>query len=159
MARQFENLVDPGKKSLLFSRPPSDKRPVKRIFPYRGWMLVPPALLVLALLPAALRTRTSQIFTPATVSQIAFTILLLGVSFAAFGWYYPISPGARFVMALYLPALAILALVAENLRIRLDAVWSDRISRAVWTITLATFLAHMAIISRHPHFTEVRAAF
>ncbi|MEO8353087.1 MAG: hypothetical protein ABI680_15255, partial [Chthoniobacteraceae bacterium] len=159
MAMQFEQLMGTGKKSLYFSRPPSEKRPVKRVFPYRGWMLVPPGLLVLILLAANFRSRAAELFTPTTVTQIGFTVLLLGVSFAAFGWYFPISPGARFVMALYLPALAILTLVADHLRLRFDAVWSDRISRAVWTIMLVVFLAHMVIISRHPYFTELRAAF
>ncbi len=159
MAMQFDNLMGGGKKSLYFSLPPSEKRPVKRVFPYRGWMLVPPGLLVLILLAANFRSRSAPRFTPTTVSQLAFTVLLLGVSFAAFGWYYPISPGARFVMALYLPALAILGLVGENLRLRLGAVWSDRASRATWTVMLVVFLAHMVIISRHPEFTELRTAF
>lgn len=153
IGEQCGNLFAAEEKSLWFSRKPSAKRPVRHIFPYRGFFLLPPMLLALGLTLAARRVEEVAWF------QIAFVVLLFGASFAAFSWYWVIAPGARFILALYLPVLASLLLAAERARRRLATGWADAACAGTWAAMLGIFVWHIAIIATHPVFEKVRGAF
>lgn len=153
MAAQLGNVIGPDPKGVWFSRSPSPKRQVRRIFPYRGLFLLPPLLLAAGLGFRALREDgTLRI-------QTGFAALLVGASFGAFSWYWVIAPGARFILALYLPVLASSLIAAEAARRRLATGWADALCASTWAVMLAVFVWHIAIIATHPFFEKVRGAF
>jgi len=159
MSAQLANVVSADPKGLWFSRSPSAKRPVRRIFPYRGLFLLPPLVLASALAVAAVRREGPATIGKAARYQAAFAVLLTALSFGAFSWYWVIAPGSRFVMALYLPVLASALLASEALRRRLAAPWADALSAGTWAVMLGIFLVHVGIIASHPVFEKVRGAF
>ncbi len=159
MGEQLGNVLGADEKSLWFSRSPSAKRPIRRIFPYRGIFLLPPLLLVAAFGIAGMKRPELAPIPSSVWFQVAFAVLLLGASFGAFSWYWVIAPGARFILALYLPALASTLLASEALRRRLATGWVDAASAGTWLGMLGLFLVHMCIIATHPIFDKVRGVF
>ncbi len=159
MSEQCGNVFSADPKSLWFSRSPSPKRLVRRIFPYRGFLLLPPLLIAAGLGLVVIRRHGSAAIPSAAWFQTAFALLLVGASFGAFSWYWVIAPGARFIMALYLPVLASLLIAAEAARRRLAAGWADAVCAGTWAVMLGTFLIHIGIIATHPFFEKVRGAF
>lgn len=158
-AVQADNVFSPDQKSLWFDRKPSEKRPVRRLFPYRGFFLLPPAALALGLWIVARRRCGEDVLSPAAPWQIAFALLLVGASFGAFSWYSVIAPGARFIIALYLPILASLILVVEALRRRLAARWSDGVVAGAWLVMFGVIMTHLVLIATHPVFDKLKGAF
>lgn len=159
IAAQIENVINPGPKSILFLRPPSPERQVRRTFPYRGFFLVPPLLAALGFTIILARRPGEIVLTSAVRYQFAFAVLLVGASLGAFGWYHAIASGPRFIMTLYLPVLGSLLAAADAFRRRLAAGWADVASAAAWAFMLALFLVHMSVIATHPYFDEMRGAF
>lgn len=159
MGEQLANVVSADPKGIWFSRSPSPKRQVRRVFPYRGLFLLPPLLLAGGLGVVALRRSGTAAVGGEVWLQIAFAVLLVGASFSAFSWYWVIAPGARFIMALYLPVMASLLIVAEAARRRLATAWADATCAGTWATMLAIFLVHIGIIATHPFFEKVRGAF
>lgn len=159
MGEQLGNVLGADEKSVWFSRSPSAKRPIRRLFPYRGLYLLPP-LCLLATFGIAARKRPGLAPIPQSVwFQAAFAVLLVGVSFGAFSWYWVIAPGARFILALYLPLLASTFLAAEALRRRLATSWADVMTAGTGLVLLGLFLVHIGIIATHPFFDKVRGVF
>ena len=150
MGKQLANVISADPKGVWLSREPSPKRQVRRMFPYRGLFLLPPLVLAVAL---GVRCRGWPWW------KIAFAVLLVGASFGAFGWYSAIAPGARFIMALYLPVLAALLLAAEGARRRLALGWADAACGGTWALMLGVFVWHISVIVTHPFFGGVRGAF
>jgi hypothetical protein len=159
IAVQADNVFSPDQKSIWFGRKPSEKRPVRRLFPYRGFFLLPPAALAIGLWIAAGRRFGEEIVHSAAPWQTSFALLLVGASFAAFSWYSVIAPGARFIVALYLPVLASLMLAAEALRRRLAARWSDGVAGGMWLLMFAAIATHLVVIATHPYFDKLKGAF
>jgi hypothetical protein len=159
MGEQFGNILGADEKSVWFSRSPSAKRPIRRIFPYRGIYLLPPLLLVAAFGIAGMKRPGIAAIPTAAWFQTGFAVLLVGASFGAFSWYWVIAPGARFILALYLPVLASLLVTSEALRRRLATGWADAVSAGTWLAMLGLFLVHIGIIATHPYFDKVRGVF
>jgi len=159
IAGQAQNVFCLDQKSLWFERSPNAKRPVRRIFPYRGFFLLLPAILTLIFTVAAWRRFRKEAFPPVAWFQAVFALLVVGISFGAYSWYWVIAPGARFILALYLPALASSLLASEALRRRLATAWSDRLAGGCWLLLLATLTIHFAIIATHPVFAELKDSF
>jgi len=159
MAQQCGNVFSVDAKGVWFSRTPSEKRPVRRIFPYRGFFLLPPLLIAAGFGIAVARRQGFGAIPAAGWYQLAFIVLLTGASFGAFSWYYVIAPGARFIMALYLPVLASSLVAAEALRKKLATGWADAVCAGTWVVMLVGFVWHIAIIAMHPVFEKVRGAF
>jgi hypothetical protein len=156
---QADNVFQPDRRSLWFERQPSAKRPVRRIFPYRGFFLLPPAALATGLWFVARRMFGANAMSLAAAWQGAFAFLLVLITAGAFAWYAPIASGARFIMALYLPVLASLLIAAEALRRSLAAQWIDCVAAGTWIVMLATITAHLALIATHPYFDRLKGAF
>jgi hypothetical protein len=159
IASQVENIINPGPKSILFSRRPSPDHPVRRVFPYRGLFLLPPLLLAGVAAVLCARVHGAGAFPRGTAYQLAFATLLIGGSLGAFGWYHVIASGSRFIMALYLPVLASLLIAADALRRRFATRWLDAVSAVAWVLMLGVLLAHMGILATHPYFDKMRGAF
>lgn len=159
MAEQCGNVFSVDPKAVWFSREPSAKRPVRRIFPYRGFFLLPPLLIAAGLGVVVVRRQGIGAISAVAWYQLAFVLLLTGASFGAFSWYYVIAPGARFILALYLPVLASSLVAAEALRKKLATGWADAVCAGTWTVILVGFVWHIAIIATHPVFEKVRGAF
>jgi len=156
---QSANVFSPDRKNIWFDRSPSERHPVRRIFPYRGFLLIP-LLVVIGVFAFALRREGRSLSESSSAPwQTAFGALLVSASFCAYSWYAVIAPGARFTMALYLPVMFSQMLIAESLRRRLSARWSDVVSAATWLALLAAPTAHIAIIAMHPHFAAMKGAF
>jgi hypothetical protein len=158
-AVQADNVFSADRKNIWFDRKPSEKRPVRRLFPYRGFFLLPPTGLVIGLWAVARRRVGPNVASAAALGQAAFASLLVTASFGAFSWYSVIAPGARFMIALYLPVLASLIMAAEALRRQLSARWCDGIVAATWLLMLALISAHLTLIATHPHFDKLKGAF
>jgi hypothetical protein len=158
-AVQADNVFSPDRKNIWFDRKPSVKRPVRRFFPYRGFFLLPPTALVIGLCVVARRRFGPNAVSAAAPWQAAFAVLLVAASFGAFSWYSIIAPGARFMIALYLPVLASLILAAEALRRQLSARWCDGVVAGTWLVMLAVISAHLTLIATHPHFDKLKGAF
>ena len=85
--------------------------------------------------------------------------MLVGVSFGAFSWYSVIAPGARFIVALYLPVLASLLLIVEHLRHQRANRLTDGIVGGTWLLLLAVMTTHLVLIATHPYFEKLKGAF
>jgi hypothetical protein len=155
-------LFAPDQKYLWFDQRPSAKRPVRRIFPYRGFLLLPPAALAVGFWLMGRRRLGEDAMDRAAPWQTAFAVILVAVSFGAFSWFSVIAPGARFIMALYLPVLASLLVAAESLGRRLErtgANWSAWLAAGTWLLMFAFVMTHLALIATHPYFDKLKGAF
>ena len=142
-----------------FTEVPSPKDPTRRIFAFRGYVLLVPLLLTIGLVGVALRRFGWAAVPGHAWCRAAFMVLLFGVSFAAFGWYAPIAPGARFILTIYIPMLASLFWAVEALRRRLAIRWLDTVCACIWLTMLGVFLVHMGVIATHPYFGSLRGVF
>jgi hypothetical protein len=156
---QIDNVIAPDRRNLWFKRQPSVERPVRRIFPYRGFFLVPPFCLAAALLFVMRRRAGVEPLDNAARWQAAFALLLVTASVTAFSWYAAVSPGARFLMALYLPVFASLLVAAEALRRRLASQFVDGIAAGTWLPMFGLITAHLVLIVTHPYFDRMKGAF
>ena len=85
--------------------------------------------------------------------------LAFAVHFLAFALYTPVSPGARFIMATYLPVLFALAIGIESLRKRECQKWREWIYRLTYMALAAALLSQVLPLLRASVFGEVRGAF
>lgn len=159
VAVQADNVFSVDQKNIWFDRRPSSKRPIRRIFPYRGFFLIPPMALVIGLYLASRRGPPEAAITPTTKAQLAFTVLLVGLTFGAYSWYSVIAPGARFIIALYLPLFATLLFAAEALRRRLATQWSDYTAAGTWLLMFSLVTTHLVLVVTHPYFDKLKGAF
>lgn len=159
VAIQADNVFAPDQKNIWFDRRPSAKRPVRRIFPYRGFLLLPPAALLGGLLVFARKDSKIGPISPTARYQFVFGLMVVILSFAAFSWYSVIAPGARFIIALYLPILASMLLAVESLRRQLDNRVCDYVVAGTWSLMFAAVTIHLALICTHPYFDKLKGAF
>jgi hypothetical protein len=159
MALQGGHVFPIHTQNFSFTEIPSPTDPTRRIFAFRGYVLLAPLLLTIGLVSVTPRRFGWAAVPIHAWCQAAFMVLLFGVSFAAFGWYAPIAPGARFILALYVPILASLFWAVEALRRRLAIRWLDPLCASVWLVMLGVFLVHMGVIATHPYFGSLKGVF
>jgi hypothetical protein len=159
VAVQTDNIFSVDQKNIWFDRKPSVKRPVRRIFPYRGFFLLPPAALIIGLWVIARRQRKTLVIDVSDGAKVAFVLMVTALSFCAFSWYWVIAPGARFIIALYLPILATLILAAEHFRGQLANRWGDYVAGGTWLLMFGIIVTHLTLIATHPFFDDLKGAF
>ena len=89
-----------------------------------------------------------------TLSALAFAL-----HFLAFAFYAPLAPGARFIMATYLPVLFALAVGVESLRKSESLRWREWLYRLTYAALAAALLSQILPLIRVTAFGEVRGAF
>lgn len=153
---QAQNFFLP-EKTLKLNRKPA--KSVRLLVARRG--TYPLALLCMTFVLAVARRDTSE--TPEErrsrrmlwcLSGLAFT-----VHFLAFSFYTPVSPGARFIMATYLPVTFALTLGLESLRKRLSAGWPEAFYRLAYLALAAALVRNLLPLIHSTSFGEVRGAF
>ena len=85
--------------------------------------------------------------------------LAFAIHFLAFSFYVPVAPGARFIMATYLPALFALAIGIESLRKRFPPGWREALYRITYIALAAVLLSQILPLIRATVFGEIRGAF
>jgi len=159
MAIQWDHIFLTEKKGVWITERPSLRNPVRRLFPFRGWFLLPPLVLTIGLGTAVCRRFSPAGIARSTWFQAAFILLLTSATIAAFSWYWPISSNARFILAIYIPVFGTLLCAAETLRRRMKTRWADAVCAGTWSLMLGIFLAHIGIIATHPYFDELQRTF
>jgi hypothetical protein len=81
------------------------------------------------------------------------------VHFAAFAFYTPIAGGARFIMSLYAPVLAALALAIETHRVERNFGWRSVAYSLFQVVFAGVMLWHVVWLSTVTRFGEARGAF
>lgn len=81
------------------------------------------------------------------------------VHFLAFAFYTPVAPGARFIMAMYLPVIFALAAGVESLRSLRTHPWQEALYRLAYLGLAAALLGQIAPLTHATAFGEVRGAF
>ena len=88
-----------------------------------------------------------------------FSGLAFAIHFLAFSFYVPVAPGARFIMATYLPVLFALAMGVESLRKRFPPGWQETLYRMTYVALAAVLLGQILPLIRAATFGEIRGAF
>ena len=85
--------------------------------------------------------------------------LAFAIHFLAFSFYVPVAPGARFIMATYLPVLFALALGIESLRKLFPPGWREAFSRLTYLAMSVALLRELVPLIHSTTFGEIRGAF
>ena len=85
--------------------------------------------------------------------------LAFAVHFLAFAFYTPVSPGARFIMATYLPMLFALAIGIESLRNLKPRQWREGLYRITYLAMAIVLFSQILPLLQARVFGEVRGAF
>lgn len=149
LARMHEFFFHEGK---LVSR--RSGKEWKSVLRYRGYYLVA-ALgvgILLAVVAARHRRFSATVFWPDFCS-VVFVVGLFFLYWAAFGWYYAIGRGPRFMLALYLPMLYATLAATSSLANRLPSCSWARATAASALLAILVFTClRMIELLVTPHF-------
>ena len=153
---QAQNFFLP-EKTIKLNRKPS--RLIRLLIFARG--AYPIALLCLAIVLAIATRHAAQSPDEQRSRRALWWLTGLGfaVHFLAFAFYTPLSPGARFIMAVYLPVIFALAAGLESLRSQLTHPWQEGLYRLTYLVMAATLVSQLVPLIHTTAFGEVRGAF
>ena len=153
---QAQNFFLP-EKTLKLNRKPA--KSIRLLIGFRG--AYPVALLCLTVLLALATRGVSEAPDERRARRMLWWLsgLSFVLHFLAFAFYVPITPGARFIMATYLPATFALALGLESLRKHLPSGWPETLYRLSYLAMAAGLLMSLLPLIHSTAFGEVRGAF